>query len=232
MKFTYQEYKNLLNLIKESNYNFCSYKNYKNYKNPCIIRHDVDYSMEKIEYEANVKSTYFILLSTDFYNPFSLNNRKIINYIKSLGHEIGLHFDETIYDVLSKDSLIQAVLKEKELLGQIIGNEVECVSMHRPSKWILDSDLKIPTVINSYSKEFFHDFKYVSDSRMHWREDIIKYIKEKSFQKLHILTHPFWYFDKEKEIKDILTSFIDSACDDRYKILDDNFTDLQAVLNR
>ena len=63
--------------------------------------------------------------------------------------------------------------------------------MHRPSRWVLEADLKIPGMVNSYGKEFFQDFKYVSDSRMRWREDVMKYAIEKAYPRLHILTHAF-----------------------------------------
>lgn len=236
MKFTNNDYKKLITLLHNNGYEFVNYNSYKLVNNPCILRHDVDCSLEKsvsfaeLEHSIGVKSTYFILLSSDFYNVFSKSSINKIKHMKSLGHEIGLHFDETKYDSLDEKEMVKKIQNECELLAQFIEEPVTVVSMHRPSKWVLDADLQIPGIVNSYGKEFFHDFKYVSDSRMCWREDVIKYVQEKTFSKLHILTHAFWYFDEEKNMHDVLESFLSSSRKDRYSILNENFTDLSSVI--
>lgn len=236
MKFTYNEYKKLIDNLKNSDYQISNYHNYKNVKNPCILRHDVDYSLDKsvefaeFEKSIDVKSTYFILLSSDFYNVFSKASIRKICSIMKMGHEIGLHFDETKYEDLNASEMIDKIRNECDLMSQYIGTKVNVVSMHRPSKWVLDADLKIPEIVNSYGNEFFHEFKYVSDSRMRWREDVMKYVLEKTFPKFHILTHAFWYFDEEKNIHDVLDKFLESSRNDRYAILEDNFTDLSSVI--
>lgn len=102
--------------------------------------------------------------------------------------------------------------------------------MHRPSKWVLESDLQFEKILNTYSQEFFKNFKYVSDSRMHWREDVMEIIKEENFQRLHILTHPFWYADKDEAMKEKLLHFIKKAEFERYRSLKDNFRDLDEVI--
>ena len=79
-------------------------------------------------------------------------------------------------------------------------------------------------------QEFFKDFKYLSDSRRHWREDALSYIREETFVKLHILTHAFWYYETEMNLKDTLTSYLDEAREDRYEMLNRNFTNLDDAL--
>lgn len=238
MKFTYSGYENLIKTLKKNGYNFCNYHNYGNHDRECILRHDIDYSLDKsvdfaeFEKDIGVSSTYFVLFTSDFYNVSSKKSIEKISRIKVLGHEIGLHFDETVYGTMDKKCLIEAVLKEKNLFEKITGQKIKTVSMHRPSKWILETDLKIPDMVNSYAKEFFNEFKYVSDSRMNWREDVMKYAEEASFSKLHILTHPFWYFDKDMSMHDVLDLFLASARKERYDILKENFTDLESVIKR
>ena len=74
-----------------------------NSTNQIILRHDVDldiypaYKMALLENEIGVKSTFFILLNAQSYNPLSINNKNILREISSLGFEIGLHFDPTNY---------------------------------------------------------------------------------------------------------------------------------------
>lgn len=104
--------------------------------------------------------------------------------------------------------------------------------MHRPSKKTLNSNLHIPGMINSYGFEFFEQFKYVSDSRMHWREDVEEIINSGNFDKIHILTHAFWYFEEEKDIKSILVDYVQNAKYERYNQLKNDITDLTSVLKK
>lgn len=106
------------------------------------------------------------------------------------------------------------------------------VSMHRPTQKTLDANYTIRDgkVINSYGTEFFKNFKYVSDSRRNWREDIFEIIRTNAFKKLHILTHPIWYGDEDSSMKQVLLSFIERAKQDWYETLCDNIRDLDKEL--
>ena len=108
---------------------------------------------------------------------------------------------------------------------------ITTVSMHRPSKWILNQEIEIPGMINSYSQIFFKEFKYVSDSRMNWREDVQKIIQSNEYDRLQILTHAFWYSDVEENQRQILLRFIRSANKERYMSLMDNMRDLNEFVN-
>lgn len=235
MHFTFDSYKELIKLLKDKGYHFCNYHNYDD-NCSCIMRHDIDYSIEKaiefayIERDMGISSTYFVLFTSDFYNVFSRRVVEKLRAISKLGHEIGLHFDEKYYDFLDEEGMIKTIQKESSLLGEAIGEKISCVSMHRPSRWVLDANLEIPGVINSYGKTFFQDFKYVSDSRMRWRENILKYISEKTYSKLHILTHAFWYGEQEQSMAEIFDKFLSSARKDRFNFLQDNFTDLSDII--
>jgi hypothetical protein len=98
--------------------------------------------------------------------------------------------------------------------------------MHRPSQNILEANIDIPNVVNSYNHIFFKDFKYISDSRHHWRENADEIVSSKQHQKLHILTHPFWYNEKEETCREKLLKFIKNANIERYENMLDNFRNL------
>lgn len=238
MKFTYEAYKNMILNLKKNNYEIIDYKNYKVKEKAVILRHDVDFSLEKalemaeLENRLNVSAIYFVLLSTDFYNVASKKSTEIIKKIINLGGIIGLHFDEQKYQVETKEDLIEYVKYEADILSKIIGEKIEIVSMHRPSKKFLEMNLEIPEMINSYQKEFFENFKYVSDSRMNWRENIEEIINSNKYEKLHILTHPFWYEDKEDTMKNKLEKFLENSVINRYHALDDNLKDLESVISK
>lgn len=242
MKFTYNGYRGLLCQLREQGYAISDYHDYSCSKKVAILRHDVDNDLKKalrfaeLEAEEGVKSTYFVLVTSDFYNLMSKESEQTLKKIIKYGHEIGLHFDEVRYG-LSEDTWDEAhiaklIINESKLLEKICEEKVTTVSMHRPSKKTLNSNLHIPGMINSYGFEFFEQFKYVSDSRMHWREDVEEIINSGNFDKIHILTHAFWYFEEEKDIKSILVDYVQNAKYERYNQLKNDITDLTSVLKK
>lgn len=238
MNFTYTAYEEMLQLLRQNNYRICNYENHRQHERCVILRHDVDMCLDaalrfvELEQRNDVQSTYFILLSTGFYNIFAKRAYEIIKTIKDMGHDIGLHFDEIRYQINSNEELICHVEKEVLIMSQALEMEIKTVSMHRPSKWVLDADVQFDRVINSYGKEFFNDFKYLSDSRMHWREDVYQVIESGAYDKLHILTHPFWYGDEETGMADMLMNFIRGQGEKAYDNMKENIRDLEEVISK
>ena len=176
MEFTYTAYRELLDFLRQGGYAFIDYHDYQSYPRCVILRHDIDNSLPQalrlaeIEAEEGVKSTWFVLLRTDFYNPASAASQRILRRLGELGHEIGLHFDEMAYASESgigsyaSSSTEELIVREAGILADICGCPITTVSMHRPSKVTLEADLQIPGMVNSYGQTFFHDFKYLSDA--------------------------------------------------------------------
>lgn len=102
--------------------------------------------------------------------------------------------------------------------------------MHRPSPAALEADYKIPGIVNSYGKTFFHEFKYLSDSRRRWREPVLDIVRSGEYDRLHILTHAFWYHEAEEDISQTVGAFIRSANRERYRRMAENITDIAAIL--
>lgn len=226
----------MLFLLKKNHYKFCNYENYQHSNRCVILRHDVDFSLEaalkfaELEYKQGIRSTYFILLATPFYNPFHRKSKNVIKAIKDMGHTIGLHFDETSYFISNKEELIRHVEREIAILSNGLNMDIISVSMHRPSQWVLEADIKFASIINTYSKKFFKDFKYLSDSRMCWREDVYKVIQSGLYDRLHILTHPIWYGQKERSMKEILLELIEEQKSKCYENVRENIRDLDEIL--
>ena len=236
--FKYKWYTGLIHDLKLHGYHICDYVNWKEYDRCAILRHDIDNDIEKavriaeIESENDVRSTFFVLLTSDYYNLYSLENITRIGKIISLGHEIGLHFDEVRYpDEKSAEGLIYRIKEEADILSAMIDRRVNVVSMHRPSKNILDDDLRIPNMINSYGDVFFKEFKYLSDSRKRWREPVDKIINSEDYERLHILTHPIWYNDNDISIHDVLLDFVNKGNLKRYECMKNNITCLDEIIN-
>lgn len=238
MPFTHAGYIWLMNLLKENGYKISDYHHWKEQDKCVILRHDVDndmmqaLSMARIEHMQGIKSTYFVLLTSNFYNLYSNRNRGILRELQDMGHAIGLHFDEMAYpgDAGKIGRTVYNIKQELDILSEIIQDDVTVFSYHRPTQAILEADVKVESAVNSYGNVFFRQFKYLSDSRMHWREPAADIIREGLYSHLHLLTHPFWYQDEEREMKNILERFIKGACVERYRDLEDNFTDLGAIM--
>ena len=241
MKFTYDEYENLISKLQKHGYQFASYYDYKSFEKPVIMRHDIDYSLQKsvelaeFENQLGIQSTYFILISSPFYNIVSKDAVEKIKKIQNAGHEIGLHFDELNYDESEYDKIggvEKAIYREIDLMNTILECDIKSVSMHRPSPKTLQASYDLGTIVNSYSKEFFEGFKYVSDSRRRWRENVDEIISCGLYNKLHILTHAFWYNKKEVTLETTIRNFITKAGLERYEILETNISDLQSIVKK
>ncbi len=237
MEFTYSAYRVLLTLLRESGYEIRGYRNYETSARPVILRHDIDTSLSQavrlaeLEAEDGARATYFVLLRTDFYNPASRDGLAALRRIQSLGHEIGLHFDEAAYvPVPVPEQTVQNIIKECGLLSTLLETYVSSVSMHRPSRATLEADLKIPGIVNSYGKTFFQDFKYLSDSRRRWREPVLDIIRSRRYTRLHILTHAFWYHEDEQDISQAVGTFVRSGNRERWRQMADNITDMDAIM--
>ena len=235
VEFSYKGYRALIESLKIGGYQFVDYHTYGKYPRCVILRHDIDNSIGKsvklaeLEAGLGVKSTYFVLLTSDFYNPSSKKCIEGLHRIQELGHEIGLHFDEMAYDEL--EAVPKAIIREAKILSEIIGTPVTTVSMHRPSQKTLDANYEIPGMINSYGKIFFNDFKYLSDSRRRWREPVLEIIKSGLYDRLHILTHAIWYNEVEEDIHDTIKKFVTSANRERYYQEKENIKDIESILD-
>lgn len=236
MDFSYAAYVRLLSLLREHAYETVDYHDYEGHPRCVILRHDIDTDLAQavrfaeLEAQEGVRSTYFVLLRTDFYNPASSGSLEQLHRIQALGHEIGLHFDEKAYPAGTPEETVQRILKEREVLSALLETAVSTVSMHRPSQATLDADLQIPGMVNSYGRTFFRDFKYLSDSRRRWREPVEEIIRSGTYDRLHILTHAFWYHQQEETLRESVERFITSANKERYRQLRENITDLESIL--
>lgn len=238
MEFTYDSYRRLLEKIRDRGYRIADYKSWQEGERSVILRHDIDTDIKKavkmasIEEMGGAKSTYFVLLTSDFYNVFSKSSRDGLKQIMDSGHTIGLHFDEVCYPELSgnAEAVKRKIVEEAELLSSAVGCKVDIVSMHRPSQFVLEADMDIPGMINSYGQTYFKEFKYLSDSRRRWREPVDDIIASGRYERLHILTHPFWYNETEEDIHGTVSKFINGGNDFRYQVMASNITDMGSIM--
>ena len=139
-----------------------------------IVRHDVDLSLEialrmaEAEADVGVRSTYFVLLNCDYYNALSGTGRTYLRAIVGAGHDIGLHWDSSMYPT-DHERALQVFRREVETLADAAEVSVTCASQHVPT----DSpiiDINAAIEVEAYADAIRHRFAYVSDSSMAWRQ--------------------------------------------------------------
>jgi hypothetical protein len=203
------DYKDFLQKFIHASYNFVSFSELASSKGQLVLRHDVDYDVELayrgavIEYELGVKSTYFFLIRSNFYNPFSKEIYNRIKEIQSFGHTISIHFDPTIYGNFHEGFKI-----EKKFFEDLFDVEIEIISLHRPNEFFQKFNQPIGGVLHTYQERFFKDVKYFADSTGEWRfGSPLESDEFRNGDSIHLLTHPIWWFIEGENNLDVLRNF-------------------------
>lgn len=208
--FTEDNYSKLINTAKQ-NYDFILYDEIKKSEKFILWRHDVDFSIHRalklaqLEKKEDVKSTYFIMLASNFYNIFEKEVKEKILEIISLGHDIALHFDSLPYKINNESDFLNWLEYEKNIIEKLFDIKIKSFSFHNPTVGdIANNDsFDYLGMINTYSKYFFDTVKYCSDSNGYWRYERLKdlLITDK-YNKLQILTHPVWWVETSMKARD------------------------------
>lgn len=225
--FTRSSYRKFLKLAK-TNYQFKLFTEENNSDGIVLWRHDVDYSpqsalkLAQIEFEEGIKSTYFVLLHSDFYNLLEPDNINCFKQILQLGHEIGVHFDCNFYDIKNEESLVKFLKLESDFLSSNFNVDIKVFSFHNPFAFELSCRKdNYAGLINTYSERFHSAIGYCSDSNGYWRyerlEDVLQNKKHKSLQ---VLTHPEWWQDEIMSPKQRVKRCIDGRSDKLEKMYD------------
>ena len=205
--WTYNSYLELINEGKEKDVGF-------------FFRHDVDISLKKavemaeFENKNGIKSTYYILLSSPYYNALEAENLQRIRTLRELGMGIGLHYDNSI-KLQDANQCCSEIIIQLGMLQHHIGElEEKSVTFHKPLRGvdINGETVNLLNLSNIYSPNFDRRFKYISDSGHNWRENPYDIINTNDM--VHINTHPEWYNNEEMDMEDCIYSLgIEFECD-------------------
>lgn len=217
-EFTLGNYVAMVQGFVQAGYEFCSFSQVaRTHGRPgrfLLMRHDIDFDVHAAEKMAQseaglgIRSTFFFLLRTPFYNVFNLAETEAIHRIIAMGHEIGLHFDRGAYpaDMASRE-LAGACRKESAMLGSWFDVPISAISYHRPGPVEIEgrAENSFP-LLNSYMPEFTRDITYRSDSGGQWRYG--HPMESEAFQRgepLQLLIHPIWWTDEPTAPLEVLT---------------------------
>ncbi len=203
--FSFNEFKKILKYYKKFLKPVFFDEVKKNTENFFIVRHDVEFSIERAfelaeieKKELKIKSSFFFQITNNSYNPFSYENKKIIIGIKKMGHKIGLHFNYKGENSVVK--IKKELSKQSKIFNQEFDNNYSYFSPHRPSKSKFLFKINQKNLNNTYEKKFFNDFIearknknktiYLADSRHEWKYLHPLDLDLKIYKKVHLVFHP------------------------------------------
>lgn len=204
-EFSLSSYRDLLKSFVSSGWTFETFRVMQAppVRRPTVVmRHDVDAELHflepflEVEMQCAVKSTYFVMLESPLYNPFSPEGRRILQLITDRGHEIGLHFFGEIHAGLDKSDLEREILRQIERLSHLTERQIHAFSFHQPTQMMIDSDLNLPGIVNTYHSTTMGHFTYVSDTNMDWRPANPNDLMKSASTNLQLLIHPLWWLTK------------------------------------
>ena len=176
------------------------------------LRHDIDFApaysleMAELEHAAGVKSTYFVLVDGQFYNPVGADAVRQIRRIRSLGHEIGLHFAAA--SAVEADIGREVAFRLK-ILSAIAGAPVRSFSQHDPVNAGFVT-VRLPhghrACVDASRAIRDNDLLYVSDSAMMWRRHTFETALEEG-RNLCLLAHPHSWLHPQDDYVAMIREF-------------------------
>jgi len=176
-----------------------------------LLRHDVDLSLEaavrmaEVEAEAGVRSTWFLMTRSVFYNLASPAGERALARLRELGGRIAHH---AVHPHVDLDERFEPV-----------------VAWHNPDPAFMS--LPIAGAANAMAPPFFHPDRYRSDSNQRWRHgDPREAIARGAFPWLQLLVHPeIWVYPGET-MAETMRAFLDAERELRLEQLRDDRIDL------
>ena len=148
--------------------------------------------MARLEQARGWRSTFFVILKNDTYDLAAASGRAGLRAIAESGHDVGLHFDPTVYDAMANmEAMIAA---ECAVLEDLMEKPVLYVAPHQPGKicphW-LGWDHAPAGRTHAYHPRYFHEAGYVSDSGGGWAYGHpLDHPKVAAGLGMQVLTHP------------------------------------------
>jgi hypothetical protein len=209
--FVLSSYRKILEIALEGNYEFLGFDQIGEESSlySCILRHDVDselwncLQMAEIENDLGISATYFVMLRSTSYNLFCIESRQAVEELINKKHRIALHLMGEVYEKDGTDLLSERALAEVDVIERELGVSISAISFHHPKKAILEEDIFIGALINTYNRTQMKDYFYVSDSNMIWRHEHPKEIfAHHLYPRVHLLIHPMWWTPEPMSLRD------------------------------
>jgi len=173
-----------------------------------VLRHDIDNDIQqairvaRADAEAGCTSTFFLRVHARGYNLLSLPSLVCIQEMEALGHEVELHLEGGLREVVGGTDMDWAD-RQRAVFEAAVGRPLGGFSAHEPARMggIAFADELLQrwsdtVVYHAYETRFTTpSMKYLSDSSGRWREGhFAEWVGKEPL--MQVLTHPFWWYEK------------------------------------
>ena len=221
--FTWEHYREILLVGLEQGYRyfrFCDDPQEDSFQSNMkekrlYLRHDIENDisaarhMASLEHEAGICSTYCVLLRSANYNPAERRCVRMLDEIRGMGHDVGLHFSLIDHPDLDRDHTLQELIREDaDILSRILHSQVRVFSFHNPPT---DGSFSLPidNLINTYAAPYFRHAYYMSDSNVHWHRGCpCQTLRSDCHKVVQLLTHPNAFSGNFTTDHDVLLNFL------------------------
>lgn len=199
--FTSARYGEILAAAKLK-YRFVTFADFRGEGCIALWRHDIDFSphralaLARMEADAGVTATYFVQLSSRFYNVFEPEITEIIRQIGRLGHEIGLHFETETAGHRHEVEHERRLIFQAATLQHLAEKPVTSFSLHNPTTMVGISfdEFQHGGLFNASHPALREEFAYCSDSNGIWRyRSLDAMVADPRITRIYALTHPEWW---------------------------------------
>jgi hypothetical protein len=188
--FDVEHYEEILEAARRGGYRFGGFE-HEPEAGTILLRHDVDLSLAaavelaELEQRLGIRSTYFLMTASDFYNLDAPAGEEAIARLRALRHAVGLH---ARYPRVVLDERFDPV-----------------IAWHNPDPEYMRKP--VAGVVNAMEPRFAANYR--SDSNQRWRQGCpCEELAAGSFEWLQLLTHPeIWVFDGET-MRDTMLSML------------------------
>ena len=208
--FDLVHYRELLDAARDGAYAFVFF-DHDPRPGDLFLRHDVDLSIEaavtlaELEAGEDVRSTYFLMTQSVFYNLASPQGEAAIERLRALGHAVGLH---AVWPRAELDERFDPV-----------------VAWHNPDPQYMSDP--VDGADNVMASRFFSLDHYRSDSNQQWRSGCPhESLARGEFEWLQLLTHPEIWVYEGATMRESMDSMLAAERDARRRQLEEDRVDL------
>lgn len=206
-------YVSMLRQFKRKGFKFSLFHDDADTDKKVYLRHDIDFDihaavkMAEIDHQNRIRSTFFVMFNSGYYNILSPEVKDALYKINSLGHTIGIHIDtESVNEKELKIFMTIANSIIDTYFGSIVNKTL--ISFHKPDIRAIQA-LNLSDYINVYDDKYFSDILYFSDSGGEWKYGSpLAFLNRGSLEEVcnfQLLIHPVWWIasgsDQHEKLK-------------------------------
>jgi hypothetical protein len=197
--YSLDSYQSLLTLALEQGYHFASFiDDGQTSEKRVYLRHDIDWSpalavkMAEVNHKLGIRGAFCFQIRSQFYNLYAERTLAAIRAIIDLGQFIGFHYAFPAVIPAEPQALVQLLLADYAAFAREVPETLPLFCWHQTTPEILEWGLNhdVPGLVNAYSRRFFKDMPYYSDSVMRYTVPEWEAIITRGHPAMQLLFHP------------------------------------------